>query len=378
MSKPKVQTIFQNPKSKVVGFDIEALVIHLTFEFWHLDLKRDPQECAGAIGLLNRMGEMKMIEKIPLQQIDLSDDSFSVNYLPNLQRLRSSIEEIGLIQPVLLRKRSSEYQIICGFRRISVMKELGKLEIESRVFEEKEIEEIDLFSISIHENLTTRGFNTVETAIALGKLVHPFQMDRTVVVKTFLPLFSLEPNEKILNTYLSLARMEDEVKSYVLKEEVSRSNIRRFSVFAPENRMALIKMVSFLKLGENRLRELLTLLEEISQRDRCEVRDVVHRPEIESVLSQKELTPSQRAERVKKVLIDFRYPRMRQKEEQFEQKRRGLDLPPGVSLYHPPYFEGRGLKIEFQFETAEEYRSTVSCLSLLADKKEFQEIIQND
>src|SRR3972149_3221183 len=136
------------------------------------------------------------IRKIPVQQIDLSDDTFSINYLPSLQRLRSSIEEIGLIQPVLLKKRSEGHQIICGFRRISVMKELGKSEIESRVFEEKEMDEFQLFSLSLHENLTTRGFNAVEKAIALDKLIHRFQIDPAAVIKPFLPLFSLEHNEK--------------------------------------------------------------------------------------------------------------------------------------------------------------------------------------
>src|SRR3972149_2108875 len=131
------------------------------------------------------------IRKIPVQQIDLSDDTFSINYLPSLQRLRSSIEEIGLIQPVVLRRRLDGYQIICGFRRISIMKELGKSEIESRVFEEKEMDEFQLFSLSLHENLTTRGFNAVEKAIALDQLIHRFQIDPAAVIKTFLPFFSL-------------------------------------------------------------------------------------------------------------------------------------------------------------------------------------------
>ena len=130
---------------------------------------------------------MKTIQRIPLQQIDLSDDTFSVNYLPDLQKLRSSIEEIGLIQPVLLKKKSDGYQIICGFRRISVMKELGKSEIESRVFEEKEMDEFQLFSLSLHENLTTRGFNTVEKAIALDKLIHLFQIDPVAVTQNLPP-----------------------------------------------------------------------------------------------------------------------------------------------------------------------------------------------
>jgi ParB/RepB/Spo0J family partition protein len=317
------------------------------------------------------------IRKIPLQQIDLSDDTFSVNYLPDLQKLRSSIEEIELIQPVLLRKRSGGHQIICGFRRISVMKELGKSEIESRVFEEKEMDEFQLFSLSLHENLTTRGFNAVEKAVALDKLIHRFQIDPAAVIKTFLPFFSLEPNEKILNTYLSLAQMEDEIKTYVLKEEVSRSNIRKLSALNPDDRMAIFSLISRLKLGENRLREVLTLLEEISRRNQYKEKDVVQRPEIQAILSQKELTPSQKTDRIKKVLTDLRFPKLNQLEKTFEKKRKDLNLPSNILLHHPSFFEGKRLKIEFQFETMEEYRIVLKSLSSLPDKKEFEEIIQS-
>ncbi len=318
---------------------------------------------------------MKPIQKISLEQIDLSDETFSLNFMPDLRRLRYSIEERGLIQPVLLREKGDRYQILCGFRRISVFRELGNPEIEARVFEEKEIDDLGLFSVSLHENLTTRGYNPVEKAIALDKLVHLFQIDRALVIKDFLPLLSLEPNEKILKTYLSLAGMEDEVKGYVLKEEVSRSNIRILSDFSSQDRMALLPLFSSLKLGENRLREMLTLIEEISRRDQTGIRDIVRQPEIRAVLSQKELTPSQKTERVKKVFIDLRYPRMRQMEKEFEKKRRDLNLPPHVSLHHQPFFEGGGLRIEFQFETMEEYRAILSTLSMLPEKEAFQAMI---
>jgi ParB/RepB/Spo0J family partition protein len=320
---------------------------------------------------------MKAIQKIPLQQIDLSDDTFSVNYLPDLKNLRSSIEEVGLIQPVFLRKRLGGYQVICGFRRISVMKELGKSEIESRVFEEKEMNEFQLFSFSLHENLTTRGFNTIEKAIALDKLIHRFQIDHAIVIKTFLPYFSLEPNEKILNTYLSLAQMEDEIKRYVLEEEVSRSNIRRLATLNPDDRMVILSLISQLKLGENRLREILTLLEEISRRNQCAAREIVQRPDIQAILSQKELTPSHKAERVKKVLMGLRYPKRHQMEEEFEKRRRDLNLPSNLLIHHQPFFEGRGLRVEFQFETMEEYCSIVLSLSQLADMEVFKELIQS-
>jgi ParB/Sulfiredoxin domain len=314
---------------------------------------------------------------IPIEQIDLSDDTFSVNFLPDLQKLRSSIEEVGLIQPVFLRKKSGGYQIVCGFRRISVMKELGKSEIESKVFKEKEMDEFQFFSLSLHENLTTRGFNNVEKAIALDKLIHRFQIDPDIVLQTFSPIFLLEPNEKILNTFLSLAQMEEETKGYVLKEEVSRSNIRKFAALSPDDRIAILSLISPLKLGENRLREILTFLEEISRKNQNRIREIVQRPQIQAVLSQKELTPSQKTERVKKVLLDLRYPKLHQLEEGFEKKRKGLKLPPSITLHHQPFFEGRGLRVQFQFETVEEYRSILTALSQLSDRDEFRELIQS-
>ena len=320
---------------------------------------------------------MKPIRKIPLEQIDLLDETFSVNYLPDLQKLQASIQKAGLIQPVLLREKSGGYQIVCGFRRISVMKTLGKLEIESRVFEENEMDEFQLFSLSLHENLTTRGFNAVERAIALDKLIRRFETDPAVVINTFLPSFSLEPNEKILSTFLSLVEMEDEIKRYVLKEEVSRANIRKLSTLTPDNRMAVLSLISPLKLGENRLRELLTLLGEISRRNQCQEKDIVQQPEIQAILSQKELTPSQKTERIKKVLTDLRYPKLNQLEKAFEKKRKNLNLPSSILLHHSPFFEGKGLKIEFQFETIEEYQAMLSALSALPGKEPFKQMIQS-
>ena len=321
---------------------------------------------------------MKAIQRIPLDQIDLSDETFSVNFMPNLQRLRSSIEEVGLIQPVLLKEKVNGYQIVCGFRRISVFQELKRVEIESKVFSQDEMDDFQLFSLSLHENLTARGFNTVEKAIALDKLVRCFRVDPAVAVRTYLPLFSLESHEKILNTYLSLARMEEELKRYVLREEVSRSNIRKLSALTPEDREALLSFLPALKLGENRLREILNLLDEISQREGLAVKEILRKEDLQKIISQTDLTPSQRTERVKRVLMNLRYPRMHRREEEFDKKRKALNLPPSLSLSHPLFFEGKWLKMEFQFETMEEYQNILSSLSHLTGKKEFKEMIKDE
>jgi len=162
-----------------------------------------------------------------------------------------------------------------------------------------------------------------------------------------------------------------------LKEEVSRSNIRKLANLTPEDRVAILLLISPLKLGENRLREILTFLEEISRKGQCQAKEIVQRADIQVILSQKEFTPSQKTERIKKVLMDLRYPKMAQLEEGFQKKRKDLNLPSRISLHHSPFFEGRELKVEFQFETMDEYLGIVLSLSELADKKEFKELIQS-
>ena len=80
---------------------------------------------------------MTLIQNTPLDQIDLSDETFSINFMPDLERLRSSIQEMGVIQPVLLREKPKGYQIISGFRRIGVVQGLGHTGIVSRVIQEE-------------------------------------------------------------------------------------------------------------------------------------------------------------------------------------------------------------------------------------------------
>jgi hypothetical protein len=134
-------------------------------------------------------------------------------------------------------------------------------------------------------------------------------------------------------------------------------------------------LLNSLRLGENSLREMITLIEEIGKRDRCGIESIVALPEIQDTLSRPELTSTQKTERVKKILTGLRYPRMSQLESEFERNRRELNLPPGVSLSHPPFFEGKGLRIGFQFQSIEEYRSVLSSLSSLGENEEFRAMI---
>jgi len=316
------------------------------------------------------------IQRILLSRVDLTDQTFSANFRPDLERLRSSIRYAGLIHPVLLRERPEGCQIISGFRRVSVFRELGYPEIDARIACDEGSDDLKLFTLSLHENRTTRGFNSVEKAMVLEKLVVQFKLDRPAVIREYMPLLDLETNEKILNTFLSLAQMEEEIKSYVLREQVSRSNIRRLAGFSAEDREAARTFLEALNLGENSLREVLTLVEEISKRTKTGVKETLAHPDIRDVLLHPDLTSTQKTERAKKILVDLRYPRLSRLEEEFETKKKGWNLPPHVSIHHAPFFEGKEMRVGFRFRSLEEYESVLSSLSKLGATGSFQEVLE--
>jgi len=62
------------------------------------------------------------------------------------------------------------------------------------------------------------------------------------------------------------------------------------------------------------------------------------------ILSQKELTPAQKAEHLKKVLVDLRYPRMHQMEQKFEKKREALDCLEACRFITPLFLKAGSLR----------------------------------
>ena len=133
-------------------------------------------------------------------------------------------------------------------------------------------------------------------------------------------------------------------------------------------------MVSKLKLGENKLKEVLTFLREVSLRDGLTVRDLVQR-EIEVVTSDITLSRVQKTHRVRRRLREMRYPQLTELEKAFRGKRKGLGLRPGISLHPPPYFEGETFKLEFGFKDVGEFKAIVSKLMEATERRELREMI---
>lgn len=84
-----------------------------------------------------------------------------------LEELRDSIQRLGIIQPLTLRKNGSRYQLISGERRLRAARLLKLKEVPAYVIETNQQGMIEM---ALVENLQRKDLNPVEIGLALLRL----------------------------------------------------------------------------------------------------------------------------------------------------------------------------------------------------------------
>ncbi len=318
----------------------------------------------------------RVLRKIGIDAIDSRDDFFSMTFHPNLDCLRRSIGQVGLLQPIIIREKpqGAGCQVVCGFKRLTTCEQLGLEEIEAFSYRKSELGDLEGFHMALQENLTTRGLNLIDKSMVLHKLIHRFGLPKESIVRDYMPMLGLQPNTKILEKASQLVHLRAEIKQYIVEEEVSLGNAFRLLEFPPEDQAEVGRLASGLKLGEGKLKEVLTFLREISLRDGLMVSELVQ-GEIGGIASDISLSKAQRTQRVRRWLREKRYPQLTELERTFQKKRKGLGLSPGISLHPPPYFEGDTFRLEFGFRDVGEFRAIISTLMEASERKDLGEMI---
>lgn len=91
--------------------------------------------------------------------------------LHSLNELISSIEQNGLLQPIIITEEQNNgfYTIIAGHRRYEAHKIMGREHINSIVI--KDLEDKDLAILSLTENLMRENLHPIENAIAIKNIL---------------------------------------------------------------------------------------------------------------------------------------------------------------------------------------------------------------
>lgn len=89
-----------------------------------------------------------------------------------LNDLISSVKEKGVIQPILVRPKGEEYELIAGERRLRAVRTLGIDEVPALV---KDVNDADMIGLALIENIQREELNPIEEAHAYQRLMDEFR-----------------------------------------------------------------------------------------------------------------------------------------------------------------------------------------------------------
>lgn len=112
------------------------------------------------------------VERIPLASIRPRRFPSRTAATPaEIKRLASSIRDLGLLQPILVRVLGREYEVVCGQRRFEACRQLGFTEIVAIV---RSLNDREAFEISLAENARRDPFTAEDRREMLRRLVAMF------------------------------------------------------------------------------------------------------------------------------------------------------------------------------------------------------------
>lgn len=315
-------------------------------------------------------------KKISVASIDLQDRKFKIRVDTEAEELNKSVEKTGLINfPYLMFSGvESKYRIVCGFRRIKAVLELGLKEITANIIDDGSNEK-ELFLLALHDNLAGLPLNLVEKATAVKSLLNYFGEEE--VIKKYLPLLGLPPVFGCLEELLIIEGLDSEIKQGIVNGTVAKKNGLRLSELGSDG-LLLYRLFMEVNLSTSKQAEIIESCCDISKRDQLLISEIIGEKEITEALSRDELTLSQKGDRIRLILRKKRFPVLTGLEDRFLNLKKKLGLPKNIRFESPPSFEGDVYSLQINFRNFEELKSSADRVKLLSENPLIKGLLEKD
>jgi ParB family transcriptional regulator, chromosome partitioning protein len=312
-------------------------------------------------------------QTVLLEQIHLEDKTFQVTTETAVETIAASISQLGVMHPPVLLAVDSGYAVVCGFRRIAACKSLGLAGISAKVLLPR-TDKRTCIHLAIAENSLQRPLNLIETSRALALLsgVYPDSDD----FRKAAGVLGLPDNFSAIHKLRQLSGLAPEIQEGVQSNVLSMAMALDLGQMEASSGITLSKLFGSLKLGLNKQREILTMIQEIAFREHLTVQDILYSPEFQEIMVHEKWDRSQKTVQIRHYLRRRRYPSITTVESNFESHVRSLDLESGIVLTPPRDFEGATFSFHIDFKNLDELQHRLSRLTDISSNPTLNEILK--
>ena len=134
-----------------------------------------------------------------------------------LTELKDSIAERGVLQPIVVRPRGDDYEIVMGERRWRASRSLGLDELPAIV---RDIPDNDLLEVALIENIQRKDLNPVEKSLAFHRLSQELGLTHGEIARR------VGKNRSSVTNYLRLLELPDSVQDHLKSGRLSMGHAR--------------------------------------------------------------------------------------------------------------------------------------------------------
>ena len=159
------------------------------------------------------------INEVQVNEISVNPFQPRSNFSNNsLKELSISIKNIGIIQPITVRKiGANDYQLISGERRLRACKEIGLRKIPAFI---REANDQDSLEMALVENIHRQDLDAIEIAISYQRLIEEISLTQDELSD------KIGKNRTTISNYLRLLKLDPIIQSGIRDEFISMGHGR--------------------------------------------------------------------------------------------------------------------------------------------------------
>ena len=176
---------------------------------------------------------MNQMAHIPIQEIIPNPTQPRTQFDDEaLKELADSIKQLGVIQPITVKKQGDKYIIISGERRWRASQMVGISELPAYI---REVDDENLHAMALVENIQRQDLNAIEIALGMQRLIEECNLTQEAMAD------KVGKKRSTVSNYMRLLSLPSEVQLALKEGIITMGHAKAIASFDEERQLWALK-----------------------------------------------------------------------------------------------------------------------------------------
>lgn len=312
------------------------------------------------------------IKVVKVSEIDLDDRRFRFTLSRPDKRFLRSVEEIGVLQPVIIVDRQGKTVLVDGWKRLAAAQACGLDELLALVVG-GQTEDLAVFLLAFFENYGQRQFSLAEKALAVRRF-REFQLRTEDIIRHILPLLELPPERKILDTMLEMSVLDESVLEIIHRKDWKLGTVELLLGFSSSERNWLLSLIE--KLTHSQQKEIIENFYSLSKKTGKSPEALAAEEGLEAFAGRLRKGDLSAADRLLAELRMANSPMLFRLNQAISGQIERLELPEKFKLDYDRNLERPALRVSVEAENSQNLKQAIRWLAENLESRDWEKLFQ--